>query len=79
MTYSEKLKDRRWVDFRADFIARMAEKTCGLPLCSQCGEDTADGTLQVHHRKYIDGKEPWDYEAQIALARCKNLLRDLRP
>lgn len=60
MTYSEKLKDPRWLDFRMEFMERRRQP--GSPnQCDDCGEDTR-GPLHVHHRIYIRGRDPWEYE-----------------
>lgn len=31
------------------------------PQCEDCGEDTGNRPLHVHHRAYIAGREPWQY------------------
>lgn len=59
VSYSEKLKDPRWADLRAEFRAsRITE--LGI-LCENCGLET-QGRTQVHHKRYIRGREPWEYD-----------------
>lgn len=60
MTYSEKLKDPRWQDFRRAFIQSRKQPEGNIS-CDDCGEDPATA-LHVHHRRYIHGREPWDYD-----------------
>lgn len=52
-TYSEKLRDPRWQKRRLEIMDR-ADFTC-----ENCG--FGDKTLNVHHRIYRKGSEPWEY------------------
>lgn len=54
MTYSEKLKDPRWQRRRLEIMER-ADFSCEM--CA-----AKDKTLHVHHKVYIKGHEPWEYE-----------------
>ena len=52
-TYYEKLKDPRWQRKRLEIMQRDGFK------CADCGEDSE--TLNIHHRYYIKGRNPWEY------------------
>jgi hypothetical protein len=62
-TYSEKLKDPRWQKKRLEILQR-DNWTCQL-----CGATTI--TLHIHHRKYIKGKEPWEYPDHLLVTLCE--------
>lgn len=53
-TYLDKLKDPRWQKKRLACLDK-AEFTC-----RGCG--ATDKPLHVHHRQYLKGREPWEYE-----------------
>ena len=61
-SYSEKLKDPRWLDRRATILAKAKGK------CAACG--ASDGPLQVHHVYYAPYREPWAYEDRELKALC---------
>ena len=63
MTYSEKLKDPRWQKKRLEILSR-DEFTCKI-----CGSKTT--TLNIHHRHYINGREPWDYPSELLITLCE--------
>jgi|WetSurMetagenome_2_1015567.scaffolds.fasta_scaffold975681_1 hypothetical protein len=63
MTYSEKLKDPRWQKKRLEIFQR------DNWTCVSCS--SKEKTLNVHHRKYIKGKEPWDYELDDLWTMCE--------
>lgn len=72
-TYAEKLKDPRWQKKRLDIMQR-DNFTCQI--CS----DTKT-SLQVHHKKYINGNNPWDCpnEDLITLCEfCHGLIKDFK-
>lgn len=79
MTYSEKLKDGRWLDFRREYIARKRHQRGGWDSkdwCDDCGQDTC-GAVHVHHRVYRDGKEPWEYDDEdlrLLCGECHDLI-----
>ena len=52
--YAQKLKDPRWQRKRLE--ALNAASFC----CSICGD--SESTLHVHHRTYLKGREPWEYD-----------------
>jgi hypothetical protein len=64
MTYSEKLKDPRWQKKRLE-IMHAADFQC-----EECG--SKEKTLHIHHRRYIKGREPWDYEDCDLLCLCED-------
>jgi hypothetical protein len=61
MTYSEKLKDPRWILLREDILERDGYK------CRDCGTD--EGPLQVHHCAYV-GKDPWETPPGLLMSVC---------
>lgn len=64
MTYKEKLKDPRWQQKRLKIFERDDWK------CTKCGVNSNE--LHVHHKKYIRGLEPWDYENNYLETLCSN-------
>lgn len=63
MTYSEKLKDPRWQKRRLEIMNRDGFKCC------KCGDATK--TLNVHHKRYRKGKEPWEYSSDDLMTLCE--------
>lgn len=63
MTYSEKLKDPRWQRKRLEVM-----EAAGFH-CEMC--DAEDRTLHVHHKEYIKGREPWEYESSELQCLCE--------
>src|SRR4051812_2469314 len=61
-SYSEKLLDPRWQRKRLEIFQR-DDFTC-----LSCNSKTQ--TLHVHHLKYFDGYEPWDYENCYLITYC---------
>lgn len=57
-TYSEKLKDPRWQQFRMRVFASKGFA------CATCGDQDkpANDRNHIHHKRYIYGKEPWEYD-----------------
>ncbi len=53
-SYFEKLKDPRWQKKRLEVLNNSNW------MCEQC-QETAE-TLHVHHKIYIKGREPWEYD-----------------
>lgn len=58
MTYSEKLKDQRWQKKRLQLLEASGWR-CEHDFCANANEKP---TLNVHHRIYLRGVDPWDYE-----------------
>jgi hypothetical protein len=63
-TYREKLRDPRWQRRRLEILSA-AEFSCQA--CSD-----SESTLHVHHRRYIKGREPWEYDDQELVALCED-------
>jgi hypothetical protein len=62
-SYSDKLKDPRWQKKRLQILNRDGWQ------CRLCGNDK--NHLQVHHRIYERGKEPWDYDDGNFVTLCE--------
>jgi len=62
--YAQKLKDPRWQRKRLEVMARDDFK------CVFCKDATR--TLHVHHKKYVRGKEPWDYQDSDLITLCED-------
>lgn len=67
-TYSEKLRDPRWQKMRLEVMQRDEWK------CKRCGDKTK--TLNVHHRWYEFGNEPWDYPLECLVTLCEDCHQD---
>ena len=68
-TYWEKLQDPRWQKKRLEV---MKEKDFH---CEICG--TNEITLNVHHKEYFKGNEPWEYDNKQLVVLCKHCHEDL--
>lgn len=63
--YVDKLLDSRWQKKRLEIMGRdMFE-------CQKC-KTNDNKTLHVHHRHYINGREPWDYPNELLVTLCKD-------
>lgn len=59
ISYSDRLKDPRWQRKRLEVMER--DEFC----CQMCGDSKS--TLHVHHKRYVNGRQPWEYElAELA-------------
>lgn len=63
MNYSDKLKDPRWQKKRLEVFSRDSFS------CTECKNDK--DTLHVHHKQYINGRQPWEYELQDLDTLCE--------
>lgn len=63
-SYSEKLKDPRWQKKRLEALELAAWS------CSCCKDKSS--TLHVHHRQYIKGREPWEYDNDQLEVLCES-------
>lgn len=63
-TYYEKLKDPQWQKKRLEVM--QANDFC----CEVCGDNEA--TLNVHHKEYFKGHEPWEYEINQLACLCES-------
>lgn len=61
--YSSKLKDPRWQRRRLEVLQR-DEFTCRM-----CGDSKS--TLHVHHKRYVKGRQPWEYEGRDLVSVCE--------
>lgn len=61
-TYWEKLQDPRWQKKRLEVMERAEFQ------CECCGDNL--NTLNVHHKEYLKGHEPWEYEVDQLLCLC---------
>lgn len=58
--------DKKWAAFRA----RVIELDGGV--CIECGRGRPDGiVLQVHHKQYIGGRKPWQYDYSDCETLCR--------
>lgn len=58
--------DKKWAEFRERIIALDGS------VCLECGRSEADGVaLQVHHKHYIPGRRPWEYDPSDCETLCK--------
>jgi hypothetical protein len=62
MTYKEKLLDPRWQKKRLEILQR------DNFTCQMCGDTKS--TLQVHHKLYIKGNDPWEYPNLMLITLC---------
>jgi len=60
--YWEKLKDPRWQRKRLEIMGRDSF------MCMSCGDK--DNTLNVHHKTYKKGAEPWEYNDENFITLC---------
>lgn len=63
LPYSEQLKDKRWEAFRKFVFAVRGSK------CEKCG---STHILQVHHPKYIRGRNAWEYTCNDVIILCRS-------
>ena len=61
--YAQKLKDPRWQRKRLEILDR-DEYACQI-----CGD--TEETLHVHHKKYVWGNDPWDYDDDVFVTLCE--------
>ncbi len=69
MTYSEKLKDKRWQALRQEVLKRDNHRCC------HCGSWPA--SLQVHHINYKTGLRPWEYSLDDLISLCSSCHDDM--
>ena len=63
-SYYEKLRDPRWQRKRLEVLERDGWA------CQLCDENTK--TLNVHHRLYEKGRDPWDYPVETLVTLCED-------
>lgn len=62
ITYSDKLRDVRWAERKTEHL----KHSCRCVLCGSTDR------LNVHHRAYRRGAEPWEYDEADLLTLCEN-------
>jgi hypothetical protein len=66
MTYSQKLRTPEWREFRERVFAHYPR------VCFDCANDPEDTEkMEVHHRRYFWGREPWEYEMEDVRIVCR--------
>lgn len=68
-TYWQKLQDPRWQKLRLEVMQK--NNFC----CESCKDDKS--TLNVHHKDYIKGREPWEYGVAQLSVLCEKCHKDL--
>lgn len=63
--YWKKLKNTRWQKKRLELL-NAADFKCQSPFCFN--DENAE--LHIHHRIYIKGKQPWEYEPWAYIVVC---------
>lgn len=63
-SYQDKLKDPRWQKKRLEILER-DEWTC-----QRCYSQK--DTLNVHHRKYLPNKDPWECPNELLITLCQS-------
>jgi hypothetical protein len=63
-SYAQKLRDPRWQKKRLEVM--QANEFC----CEICGDSKS--TLNVHHKQYLKGYEPWDYHIEQLACICEH-------
>jgi hypothetical protein len=62
--YAEKLRDPRWQRMRLEVMQRDGFS------CQECGDTQT--TLNVHHKHYLRGRDPWQYPLTALETLCEN-------
>ena len=68
-SYSDKLKDPRWQKKRLEIMQRDKWR------CKLCGD--TETQLQVHHKEYINGNDPWDYPNKMLVTICEHCHKEI--
>lgn len=63
-TFWQKYKDPRWQKKRLEVMQREHF------MCQSCGDNTI--TLNVHHKRYKKGADPWDYHDHELACLCEH-------
>lgn len=62
--YQKKLLDPKWQNKRLEILCRDNHT------CQGCQGEMGSSILQVHHKRYILGNEPWEYESKDLITLC---------
>ncbi|WP_147297246.1 HNH endonuclease [Chromobacterium vaccinii] len=58
--------NKLWAEFREKIISLDGG------VCITCGRSRADGVvMQVHHKRYITGRKPWEYDTSDCETLCR--------
>lgn len=68
MTYREQLRDVRWQKLRLEAMESSSWK------CQECG---GVDFLNVHHKRYVAGRKPWEYAISELKVLCENCHRKI--
>lgn len=68
VTYAEQLRDPRWQRLRLQ-----AMEDSGWA-CDNCG--SKDKTFNVHHKFYVKGRKPWEYDLDDLKTLCEDCHKD---
>jgi len=63
LSYAEKLKSPNWQKKRLEILSLRGFK------CEVCGDE--ENQIQVHHRFYLKGREPWQYDNDVFQVLCE--------
>lgn len=63
-SYSDKLKSPKWQKKRLEIMKR-DDFTC-----KKCGD--TETQLHVHHKEYINGLDPWEYDNKFLITLCED-------
>lgn len=64
MGYADKLRDPRWQRRRLEVMGAADFR------CRRCNSD--EKFLNVHHKAYLRGRDPWDYPDQYLECLCED-------
>ena len=67
--YSDLLKSPKWQKKRLQIMSR-DKFTCKL-----CGD--TETQLHVHHKEYINGNNPWDYDNTLLITLCEDCHQEI--
>ena len=62
--YERLLKTPEWREYSKTIIKR---DNC---TCQICHQKKSEHELQVHHKKYIEGNDPWDHPQELVETLC---------
>lgn len=65
-SYSEKLLDQRWQKKRLELLEAAKWKCCSR----FCQNQTENPSLHVHHKLYLRGRDPWEYDDWAYMVLC---------
>jgi hypothetical protein len=68
-SYTEKLQDPRWKKLRDEILERDDHT------CQSCF--SKERKLEVHHKYYLKGREPWDYSGAYLITLCEDCHEDV--